>query len=188
MVRVVVPSFELRVQELGFRIWGLGFGVWGLGFEVHSSGFRVSDLRARSAHLHLLHRHVVLHDLVKDVGFNMLLKDFNIPHGRVRPSHQKSICITQSTLGPHVVQIWSRNSNIQTSETRKIHGGVIVKKKIHIFATVIYHAETEDHLERRELGEGSVLALTTLVVAQRVRPKLLRVPLRDCHLHVGVRL
>jgi len=30
------------------------------------------------------------------------------PHGGGRPFHQKSNCITQITLGPYVVQIWSR--------------------------------------------------------------------------------
>ena len=32
------------------------------------------------------------------------------PHGGVRPVHQKSTCLTQLTLGPRVVQIWSRNT------------------------------------------------------------------------------
>jgi len=31
------------------------------------------------------------------------------PHGGVRPFHQKSTCVTQLTLGPYVVQIWSRH-------------------------------------------------------------------------------
>ena len=31
------------------------------------------------------------------------------PHGGVRPVDQKSTCLTQLTLGPDVVQIWSRN-------------------------------------------------------------------------------
>ena len=31
------------------------------------------------------------------------------PHGGVRPRHQKSTCVTQSTLGPNVVKLWSRN-------------------------------------------------------------------------------
>ena len=31
------------------------------------------------------------------------------PHGRVRPVHHKSSCLTQFTLGPYVVQIWSRH-------------------------------------------------------------------------------
>ena len=38
--------------------------------------------------------------------------DFGImhtnPHGGVRPCHQKSTCLTQLTLGPDMVQIWSR--------------------------------------------------------------------------------
>ena len=31
------------------------------------------------------------------------------PHGEVRPFHRKSTCLTQSTLGPYVVQVWSRD-------------------------------------------------------------------------------
>ena len=31
-----------------------------------------------------------------------------VPHGGVRPFHQKSTCITQLTSGPSMVQIWSR--------------------------------------------------------------------------------
>ena len=34
------------------------------------------------------------------------------PHGGVRPFHQKSTCLTQITLGPYVVQIWSRTPRI----------------------------------------------------------------------------
>ena len=30
------------------------------------------------------------------------------PHGVVRPFHQTSTCLSQSTLGPNVVHIWSR--------------------------------------------------------------------------------
>jgi len=33
-----------------------------------------------------------------------------VPHSGVRPVHQKSNCITQLTLGPYVVKIWSRNT------------------------------------------------------------------------------
>ena len=32
----------------------------------------------------------------------------SLPHGGVRPFHQKSTCLTQLTLGPYVVQIWPR--------------------------------------------------------------------------------
>jgi len=32
------------------------------------------------------------------------------PYGGVLPIHQKSICPTQSTLGPCVVKVWSRNA------------------------------------------------------------------------------
>jgi len=33
-----------------------------------------------------------------------------VVHGAARPFHQKSTCLTQSTLGPYVVQIWSRTT------------------------------------------------------------------------------
>ena len=32
------------------------------------------------------------------------------PHGGVPPFHRKSTCLTQSTLGPYFVQIWSRST------------------------------------------------------------------------------
>ena len=32
----------------------------------------------------------------------------SIPHGGVRPFHQKSTCLTQLILGPYAVRIWSR--------------------------------------------------------------------------------
>ena len=32
------------------------------------------------------------------------------PHGGVQPFHQKSTCLTQLTLGPYLVQSWSRNT------------------------------------------------------------------------------
>ena len=34
------------------------------------------------------------------------------PHGGARPFHQKSTYLTQLTLGPYAVQIWSRNPRI----------------------------------------------------------------------------
>ena len=40
-----------------------------------------------------------------------------LPHGGVRPLHQKSTCLTQSALGPYAVQIWSRN--VRKSEPTK---------------------------------------------------------------------
>ena len=33
-----------------------------------------------------------------------------VPHGGVPPFHQKPACLTQLTLGPYVVQIWSRQT------------------------------------------------------------------------------
>ena len=36
------------------------------------------------------------------------LRHSHVPHGGVRPFHQKSTCPKQLTLGPCVVQIWSR--------------------------------------------------------------------------------
>ena len=35
------------------------------------------------------------------------------PHDGLRPFHQKSTCVTQSTLGSYAVQIWSRNRQFQ---------------------------------------------------------------------------
>ena len=32
-----------------------------------------------------------------------------VTHGGLRPFHQKSTCLTQLTLGPCVVHIWTRN-------------------------------------------------------------------------------
>ena len=37
-----------------------------------------------------------------------------------RPFHQKSSCLTQLTLGPYVVQIWSRNTP-QTGPEQVVH-------------------------------------------------------------------
>ena len=34
----------------------------------------------------------------------------NLPHGGVQSFHEKSTCLTQFTLGSHMVQISSRNS------------------------------------------------------------------------------
>jgi len=45
-----------------------------------------------------------------------------VPHGGVRPVHQKSTCITQLALGPYVVQIWSRNTlELGRNETLVLH-------------------------------------------------------------------
>ena len=44
------------------------------------------------------------------------------PRGGVRPFHQKSTCITQSTLERYVVQIWSRNTlKCSPNETFEAH-------------------------------------------------------------------
>ena len=47
----------------------------------------------------------------KQLGRSQLVKSGWWMGGRtgVRPFHQKSTCLTQLTLGPHVVQIWPRN-------------------------------------------------------------------------------
>jgi len=37
-------------------------------------------------------------------------REQGVPHGGLRPFHQWSNCITQLTLGPYVVQIWSHNT------------------------------------------------------------------------------
>ena len=47
---------------------------------------------------------------------------FRSPHGGVRTIHQKSTCLTQSSLGPDVVQIWSRYAPcFGHNETRVVH-------------------------------------------------------------------
>jgi len=48
-------------------------------------------------------------------GLNPKLRDLgcaevSVPHGRVRPFHQKSNCLTQLTFGQNVVQVWSRDT------------------------------------------------------------------------------
>ena len=44
------------------------------------------------------------------------------PHGGEGPVHQQSTCITQFTLGPCVVQIWSRNNlDLKGNETLVHH-------------------------------------------------------------------
>ena len=50
------------------------------------------------------------------------LDELHLPHGGVRPFHQKSTCITQLTLGPCVVQNWSRNTpKSSPNETHEAH-------------------------------------------------------------------
>ena len=46
----------------------------------------------------------------RDVIFQYKPKRRNHPHGGARPFHEKATCLTQSTLGPYVVQIWSRHA------------------------------------------------------------------------------
>ena len=55
-----------------------------------------------------------------------------MPRGGVRPFHQKLTCTKQITLGPYVVQIWSRNiPNFGPNETRVAHRAVPVQFIIH---------------------------------------------------------
>ena len=47
---------------------------------------------------------------------------WGLPHGGVRPPHQKSTGLTQLTSGPYVVQIWSRNTpKFGPNETFVLH-------------------------------------------------------------------
>ena len=41
------------------------------------------------------------------------------PHGGLRPFHQKSTCIAQSTVGHYLVQMWSRY--VRMNETNELH-------------------------------------------------------------------
>ena len=44
------------------------------------------------------------------------------PHGGVRPFHQKSTCLTQSTLRSYLLQTWSYNTpKLGPNETRVAH-------------------------------------------------------------------
>ena len=54
--------------------------------------------------------------------YSLLLRRLKciVPHGGVRPVHQKSTHLTKLTLGPYVVQIWSRNP--RNSEATWAHG------------------------------------------------------------------
>jgi len=46
----------------------------------------------------------------------------HLPHGGVRPFHQKSTCLTQLTLGPYVVHNWSRDTpESGVNETLLLH-------------------------------------------------------------------
>ena len=47
----------------------------------------------------------------------------NLPHGGIRPFHQKSTCLTELTSGPYVVQIWSRNAR-NFEETKRSYSTV----------------------------------------------------------------
>jgi len=58
--------------------------VWGLGARIQGFGNKL---------------------VLKGLGINV--KDGQ-PHGGVRTFHQKSTGLIQSTLGPYLVQIWSR--------------------------------------------------------------------------------
>ena len=64
-------------------------------------------------------------ELPLEAGKLLIIKPLlsSIPrHGGVRPFHQKSTCLTQSTLGPDVAQIWSRSTpETWVNETLVIH-------------------------------------------------------------------
>ena len=79
------PPVRLRGSVSGFRAW----------VEVHGSGFPHGWLKGHST---------------KTSSCNYLRYQATTanPHGGVHPFRQKSTCITQSTLGSDVVQIWSR--------------------------------------------------------------------------------
>ena len=47
-------------------------------------------------------------DRRRELGGGLAPAPRSNPHGGLRPSHQKSTRLAQSTFGPYVVQIWSR--------------------------------------------------------------------------------
>ena len=65
------------------------------------------------------------------------------PHGGVRPFVRNSICITQSTGGPYVVQIWTRNTlTFRGNETRELQRVVsFVHREIHFRGTFLKMAQ-----------------------------------------------
>ena len=66
--------------------------------------------------------HVSL-SLTRSLSLSLSFSHFCLlPHGGIRPFHQKSTCHTQLTLGPYVVQSWSRDApESGPNETRVLY-------------------------------------------------------------------
>jgi len=78
-------------------------------------------------------------------------KEIVKPLGGVRPFHQKSTCLTQSTLGPNVVQIWSHNTlKLRGNETLELH---------RVFGVGAYHTRTRTSLITEFIKDDSPFCL-----------------------------
>ena len=60
------------------------------------------------------------------------------PHGGLRTFHQKSTCLTQLTLGPNLVQIWSRNTLELRRTSRAVTPGCVAATHCAVFFTMLY--------------------------------------------------
>ena len=60
--------------------------------------------------------------MVRFDGFAAPAADPASPHGGLRPVHQNSTCLAESTFGLYMVQTWSRNTpQSRGNETRVLH-------------------------------------------------------------------
>jgi len=94
-----------------------------------------------------------------------------MPHGGVRPVHQNLTCLTRLTLGPYVVQIWSRNPlDLRADETLALHRVV----RFYFFGGVSGPGETPGR------GTDEELPLTgsrTLIYYHETERRVLKFPL-----------
>ena len=97
-------------------------GVWGVGFGVEPGGGRfIENCRSLNLAVGRGRRRSRVIELLRSlqlptccgrrrscagIGFGVEGQGLRVPHDGLRPSHQKPTCITQLTVGPHVVQIW----------------------------------------------------------------------------------
>ena len=71
------------------------------------------------------------------------------PRGGVRPLNQTSTCLTQLTLGPYVVQIWSRDApnwegTKPSNSTEWLHAPLGLCRTVHLIARCIAGTQTFD--------------------------------------------
>ena len=112
-----VAGFGIRNSDFGYRVSGFGIPVsrFYSRFEIYCPGILVGLVGERRCPLrqqgHLLSGFGFRTRKTEPETRNLEPQNRKPrPHGGVRPFHSKSTCITQSTLGPHLAQIWSRNT------------------------------------------------------------------------------